>query len=290
MGSETRVTLELARVREIADEWALVLASDGLHPRVVSARGGFAVDVPEAEVDRAASSLAAYRNENPPVEPVVHAAPPPVDLNTGLFFSTLFVVFFAVTGPRDPDIVWFARGAADATQILAGETWRIVTALTLHADLGHLLGNALAGTLFIGAVCGALGAGFGGALVLAAGAVGNLLNALFHQDQHSSVGASTAIFGAVGILATLGVSRYRARGARGRRVLVPVAAALALVAMLGSGPRADLSAHLFGLLAGAALGLGCARPVARPPGTVWQGTLLAAATIAVWACWSRALR
>lgn len=285
----TRVPLQVARSRRVADEWALVLASEGMHPQVSRASEGFAVDVPEEEVGRAFASLAEYHDENPPTKTVIEPAPP-IDFTTGMVFGTLLLVFFAVTGPRDFDVAWFARGSADSVRILQGETWRVMTALTLHADSGHVLGNALAGALFVGAVCGALGAGVGIALVLSAGALGNLANALVQTEQHISVGASTAIFGAVGILATLGVRRYHARGARGRRVLVPVAAGLGLLAMLGTGPRADLSAHVLGLVAGAALGLVCARRLPRPPNALIQCALLAASAIAVWASWSAAFR
>lgn len=204
--------------------------------------------------------------------------------------SALLLAFFAVTGPRDFGVHWFERGSADAERILHGEPWRALTALSLHADLGHVLGNAIAGTIFIGAACGALGVGLGGALVLAAGGLGNLANALFHGSQHTSVGASTAIFGAVGILAALGVARHRRRGISGRRALAPIAAGLGLLAMLGTGGRADLWGHLFGLVAGAALGLTGARAFTRPPGLVAQW-LLGGASVAIFlACWSAALR
>ena len=68
---------------------------------------------------------------------------------------------------------------------------------------------------------------------------------------------------------------------------VPAAAGLGLLAMLGTGgPRVDLWAHLFGLLAGAALGLAAA-PAARghpsgPVQTLW-GVAVLAALAAAWA-------
>jgi rhomboid protease GluP len=204
--------------------------------------------------------------------------------------SALLLAFFAVTGPRDLGVLWFERGSADADRILHGEPWRVVTALSLHADLAHVLGNALAGTLFIGAVCGALGVGLGGALVLASGGLGNLANALFHGSHHTSVGASTAIFGALGILTTLGVTRRRRRGIGGRRALAPIAAGLALLAMLGTSGRADLWGHLFGLVAGAVLALTCARAFKGSPNLVAQW-LLGGASVAIFlGCWCAALR
>jgi len=89
------------------------------------------------------------------------------------------------------------------------------------------------------------------------GALGNLVNAGLQSPTHSSVGASTAVFGAVGILAALSMVRY-GRNLR-RRWMLPVAAALALLALLAllgtEGKNSDLGAHLFGFIYGGCLGL-----------------------------------
>lgn len=50
--------------------------------------------------------------------------------------------------PRQPGLgerlTWHMAGRADAGLILAGQWWRSVTALFLHADAGHPLANAVA--------------------------------------------------------------------------------------------------------------------------------------------------
>ena len=122
---------------------------------------------------------------------------------------------------------WFERGSADADRILHGELWRTVTALTLHADLAHVLSNAIGITVFLGALSSIMGPGLSSALVLLAGAGGNLANALIHGSSHVSIGASTSVFGAVGMLGGLGLAR------RGRK---KVAAA----PRLGTGRREHL--------------------------------------------------
>ena len=70
-----------------------------------------------------------------------------------------------------------------------------------------------------------------------------------------AVGASTAVFGAVGLLAGRGVAQRLRRGELGLRIWVPLAAGLALIAMLGTGERSDIWAHGFGFLAGSFLGV-----------------------------------
>jgi rhomboid protease GluP len=168
--------------------------------------------------------------------------------------AALLLVVYRLAGARGAHGPWFRAGSADAARILDGETWRTVTALTLHADLSHLVGNVAAGTFLATAVCRTVGPGVGAWLLLLSGAIGNAVTAAVTREPHDAVGASTAVLGAVGVLSGLGVVRARrAAGIRGRS-WVPFGAGLALLALLGSGKGTDLTSHLFGFLAGAVLG------------------------------------
>ena len=220
--------------------------------------------------------------QNPPAAPG--------HVGAGLTVFGVLLAFFLVTGPRSPGVPWFERGSADAERILLGELWRAVTALTLHADLAHAVANALAGALFLSAVCAALGPGLGCALVLLSGAGGNLINAFVRGSGHVSVGASTAVFGAVGLLSGLAMARGRRREARERHAWVPIGAGFAILATLGTaGANSDHWAHLFGLLVGGALGMPLGFAVSRPPGRSIQWILGATAIAALLYCWARAL-
>lgn len=287
MNSSIRIT----RRRKLADEWALVLTSTGLTPSVRREPGGFVLSVPTDQAERAVEILSAYEAENLERNARREREPPePIDFFAGVAVSAALLLFFFLTGPRDPSVIWFERGSADNERILLGELWRTVTALTLHADLGHVLANALFGALFLGAVCGPLGAGVGCALVLLSGAGGNLANALFQGSHHVSVGASTACFGAVGLLSGLAVAQRRQQASTGRPWWVPVGAGLALLAMLGTGgERADLWAHFFGLLVGAALGIPVGFALPRPPRPLVQWISGSAAILLVLYCWGLAL-
>jgi rhomboid protease GluP len=284
-GPETPVAR--APGRRVAEEWALVLASEGLEPTVRFAEGGYVLFVPAEQAARASASLGAYAAERR-----AHESRPPPDsdwagdapLTTGVSLAGALLLFFLVTGPWQAGAAWFGAGAADAERILAGEIWRTVTALTLHADAAHVLANALTGALFATAVCRAFGPGLGVAAIVLAGAGGNLANAFFHATTHLSVGASTAVFGAVGILG--GAGRGPARRSRRRRAAVTVAASLGLLAMLGTGgERTDLWAHGFGLVVGLAFGTGLARRVHRPPGLFAQTAYGAFAVALVLGSW-----
>ncbi|MFQ5896884.1 MAG: rhomboid family intramembrane serine protease [Candidatus Methylomirabilia bacterium] len=272
-----------------AEERAVVLAAGGIAYRLEETDAGWALVVSARDATRARDALAAYDEESR--HAAVADAPPPGYGVTwiGALVAALLVGFFAVTGPRDGGVAWFGRGSASAEQILKGEVWRTVTALTLHADLAHVLGNAVACVVLVTAVGRWLGPGIGSWLVLLAGAGGNALTALAHGSHHISVGASTSTFGAVGILAALQfVARRRGR-AVGRKAWVVVAASLVLLGMLGTAAGSDLLAHLFGLLVGGGLGIGAALALRRPPGRLIQWALVLAAAMVVVGCWWIAL-
>lgn len=190
---------------------------------------------------------------------------------------------------------WVTAGGAQAGAIRAGELARTATALTLHADVPHLVSNLVFGTLFTYLVFHALGAGFGCLALLAAGMLGNLTNAWVHAPEHISIGASTAVFGAVGLLGgTEARARHLLLGREARR-FAPIGAALMLLLYLGVGEvqsarQIDVLAHVFGLLWGVALGFllgSLPRERIERRGSQLAALFLAAGLLA--ACWSLAL-
>jgi membrane associated rhomboid family serine protease len=203
----------------------------------------------------------------------------------------ILLLFFFITASGHPTGQWYERGSADADRIVVGELWRTVTALTLHANLPHALSNAIGIALFLAALSSSLGPGLSLALVLLAGAGGNLANAFVHGSAHVSVGASTSVFGAVGMLGGLGLARRGRKKVSRRRAWVPVAAALALLAMLGAGgEQVDVLAHLFGFLFGGGLGFLFALLTPNPPGFRTEWACASAAIVLLIYCWFLALR
>ncbi len=285
MNTPIRVTSK----HHLADEWALVLLAEGVAASVQSRSDGYSLSVPDSDVERAIAILDLYESENPPPPPDQVEPDHPRSFHAAVATMGALLIFFLVTGPRDASVHWFERGSADAERILSGELWRTVTSLTLHADLGHVLGNAFAGALFLTALGRSLGPGLAITLALVAGAAGNFANAVLHGTAHSAVGASTSVFGAVGLLSGHGVVRRGRIGARGHRRWTPIAAGLALLAMLGAGSRADLGAHLLGLLLGAGLGVLIALTLRRPLPKAIQWILGATAMGTVLYSWGMAL-
>lgn len=239
--------------------WSLVLASQNIPYQLVE-KSGWQLLVHEELCMDAIRQIQIFEEKNKNW-PIPAPLPRPQMENSLATLSVLILLagFYnivqsgvVVVNGELPD--WQQLGMVQAGRIRVGEWWRLITALTLHADLQHLLGNLAIGGVFILLLCRQLGTGLSWTLLLLAGAVGNLVNVWLQPVTHNSVGASTAVFGAVGILAAISMVRYHHHLKRSWPV--PLAAAVALLALLGSeGRHADLGAHLFGLLAGGLLGI-----------------------------------
>ena len=274
----------------LAEEWALVLEAEGLHPRLVHTSGGWVLSVPSQHLERAVTELWDYESETRTAAPEEEVWTGEAPLYTGAAVAAGLLAFYFFAAWTHGTVRWVAHGGASAELILGGELWRTITALTLHADLPHVGSNAVAMLFFLTAVCRSEGPGVGAALVLGAGALGNLCNAWFYGFDHISVGASTAVFGALGVLGGTQVARRRRIGVRGRRAWVPLAAGLAILAMLGTGgQRTDLWAHFWGFAAGGAVGGLRAATADRPDDAPMQLKIGVLAAAAVLLCWVLAL-
>lgn len=257
------------RKRE-ADDWALVLIAEGIQSKVVRTETGFSVRVATENGRAAREILESWRTER--AERARRLALPPAKgattSETAAAYACALALLAFHLGLESADR-WgdfLQAGKSQAALVLDGQWWRLVTALTLHADLPHVLGNTLFGGFFLSAVAGRLGIGVAVLSFVATGTLGNLANAIYYGSAHSSVGASTGVFGLVGVLAGLAAWQRHRMAQPGRGAWVAFAAALAIVAMLGSGgPRVDFSAHLFGLAAGGLTGLLLAAPFASRP-------------------------
>ena len=151
---------------------------------------------------------------------------------------------------------WLAAGRIDGTLVRAGEWWRSITALTMHSGLRHLVGNLVFGAFF-GLLAGRLlGSGVTWAAVITTAASGNLLNTLLLESTHRSIGASTAVFAALGL--TVGFVWRAKLMAQDRWPyrLGPIVGGLALLMYTGTGDEStDIGAHLMGFVCGFAGGI-----------------------------------
>ncbi|MDK9716510.1 MAG: rhomboid family intramembrane serine protease [Trichlorobacter sp.] len=246
--------------QQVKPVWLLVLSARGIPYRLAPDQSEMQLLVPEEHLHAAIYELQCYETENrnwpPPSTPTRELdqsvlATLSILILLAAFHNFVRADLIMINGVL-PD--WFSLGMVQAGSIRAGEWWRLITALTLHADLPHLLGNLAVGGLFVFLLCREWGTGLSWLLTLLAGLLGNLANVFLQPAAHNSVGASTAVFGVVGILAGVRVIRHRQH--QQYRWSLPVAGAVALLVILGSeGKNTDLGAHLFGLVSGIPLGV-----------------------------------
>lgn len=258
---------------EEADVYALVLAAARIDYRFRKTGWGWSIEVPEPDADRAWTEIRRFVRENPPGREVSEPPAAISGIMPGILAALILLAFHLATTRHGSHESFILQAGASAEHILRGEYWRTVTALTLHADAKHLAGNMLATAVFGTLLGRRVGTGAAWMLILLAGAGGNLANAWLHQAQHLSIGASTAVFGAVGLLGGVRmplearIFRTGMPGARfsgWRSLILPLGAALGLLAMLGSDVQTDLGAHLFGCLCGLVLGAAYALRFPRP--------------------------
>lgn len=248
---------------------ALVLSAMSIQHTVLRGVGGGYLVVRDVDYKSARKNLDRYEEENRDFPPrrVVERSRYAGFSVVALAFA-LMVAFSFVTGPvAKPLGAWFQEGAS-VSQLLAQQPFRAVTALTLHADGAHVLSNLVSGAIFGRALERRSGPGLALLGFVVSGTLGNVVNAAFYASEglgHSSIGASTGVFGIIGLLATTQLfasARRSAPDSAGKAAkphftvyLAPFVGGLGLLGALGSGQQTDVFAHAFGLLAGFVVGL-----------------------------------
>jgi len=278
------VVLRRCAGRDRAEDYALVLTAKGVESAILPDGKGFKLLVAPKDAIQASYELTAYDSENqqrPVRKRLTKLAPLNLDLLLGYWITLVF--FFGASSRNAFGINWLEIGSAQMGLIRAGEWWRTVTALCLHANGAHLLNNLVFGTLFLVLLSQVVGGGMSALAVLAAGAAGNVLNALVRPETHTSVGASTAVFAAVGLLAAMKQDWRHGRLSSNLRDWAPLAAGVMLLAFLGfSEGQTDILAHVFGFASGIALGAALAwqdRPWAVDKVLQWKAACAAVAIV-----------
>jgi len=271
-----------------ADAYGLVLASAGIRYSMSWDEAGWRLAVDPIDRTAASDTIQKYLAENrgfktrPPASTLKKSLP-----LSGLCGAVIILICHAFFNMEEAS---WAYGSS-ARHILNGEWFRAVTSLFLHKDVAHLAGNMAGLALFGSGVCMSFGYGAGWLMILLSGAVGNGANAIFYQSGHLSIGASTAVFGAIGILSARRFFIMRTSSESKTKPWLPMAAGVALLGFLGAGNgegNTDVSAHLFGFLAGIPMGFFCAAFIKRPLQSAWQPLLALVASGVVMLSWMMA--
>ena len=273
-----------------------MLTAVGVEGVVVLAEAEFLLQVDALDAGYAMQHLLQYEAENrarpappPPRPPYPHAW-----VGCVVYVLVLVGVAWALTqGVVRLDA--FEQGDLDAARVQAGQWWRAWTALTLHLDGPHLAANLLAGVWFGYLAAGQLGSGTAWLLIVTGAALANLLEGLLGPPEHRAVGASTAVFSALGAMSAYSWRERLAWPQRWARRWGPLIAGVVLLGWTGSGGEGtdtDVVGHLAGFAMGALLGATAALPrlqhhLARVPQWLPGAAALTSLAIA-WCCalWS----
>ena len=253
----SRVEVYRCRSYTRCQEFTLILVALGIDHRVDREEDTYRLLVTLEDASRAGTELREYeteRKEWPP--PKVEGPEISGRLRNFLGYWGVLVTVYVFEQHRAFSLNWFGAGKAHALLICQGEFWRTVTALTLHADGPHLFNNLVFGTLFGVLLSNELGTGLTWFSILLAGAVGNGLNACLQAPDHMSIGASTGVFSAIGLLVVLQWKRYHHWKQHRLRRWAPLIIGAILLGYLGTaGERTDVLAHVVGMASGGILGL-----------------------------------
>ena len=250
-----------------AQEHCLVILAMNLDCLITVEEGGYAIHAEEAFVEAIREEFRLYGEEQS-VKPVPAAVP---IFGSGLELALVWIgaLLFCFTRQLQYPSVDDQYLNSSLQVFGEGEWYRAFTALFLHADMEHLAGNAVFGLIFGLLVANSFGPLRGWGLILLSGFLGNLFNAWLHfPEAFRSLGASTAVFGALGLLVGTGLEvGWRERSFRkGVRAFTPLLAGLLILGLNGiGGPGVDNMAHVTGMLFGVLLGLPVAYLLARKP-------------------------
>jgi len=245
-------------------EHGLVVLAMGGSYYLAPSDTGYRLLVEPAALAAVREQLACFDRESIgwPPRPAVEERPARrLELFTPLLWALLVMAVFWGQGAWPGR--WEEAGALDPRAVFdQGEWWRLATALFLHADVGHLVGNVVSGVFVFATVVSTIGRRRGWLLLALASLAGSLaVAALNYPGPYRSLGTSTAVFAGLGLLTgrALRVLQRPGRPHRWRTVLGPLAAGLTLLGLYGAGEaHTDVGAHLTGFAAGLVLGFAAA--------------------------------
>jgi hypothetical protein len=158
--------------KPLCREFSLVLEAQAIEHEMQESGGSWVLIVPSDSLHRAYEEISRYSAERS----ATRSRPAPLELHSGAAIGAAGYVLILLLTAYCAGIGWFGAdwlsiGALEAGA--TGEWWRAVTALTLHVDQEHLLGNLMFG-VFAGIGAGRLlGPGVAWSTILGAGALAN---------------------------------------------------------------------------------------------------------------------
>ncbi|MCR6105341.1 rhomboid family intramembrane serine protease [Salipaludibacillus agaradhaerens] len=162
-------------------------------------------------------------------------------------FFYIWIYWFPFLGGEE--IYWL--GIGNNTLVASGDFWRLVTPIFLHGGLTHMLFNSFSLVLFGPALETMLGRLKFITAYLATGILANIAFYFLGSPRVIHLGASGAIFGLFGIYVYMVLLRKDLINRMNSQLIMTIVAIGVIMTFLN--PGVNILAHLFGLIAGAAI-------------------------------------
>jgi membrane associated rhomboid family serine protease len=292
------------------EERAFVLTAVGIDSVVeVEPQDGFVLLVEQRMLAHAQHHLWQYEQERArPAQPEARFKPQPRAWLGSLCYVLVLVLVPLLWGQGWMRTNPYQSATLDPALVRAGEWWRALTALTLHWDIEHLVGNLGGGALLGYSAAQIWGNARAWLLIFLAAALANFIESAIGMPNYVSAGASTAVFAMLGLVAAY---TWRTRGQRFGSPLArwgPLVAGVAMLGFFGTGSSVPVAgmpapdpfavqeegatnvlAHLLGFACGVVVGAVVAsargaQRIATVP--VWLAAAIPPAALAV--AWSLA--
>src|SRR5271168_1985801 len=277
--------------KALAQEYSLVLEARAIEHELLESDGVWLLTVIPSIQETALDELTRYSSERSNPRPVSRFTRPFKGAGFGAAAYALILLltaYCAGLGLFGSD--WYAVGVIDAGPARS-EWWRAITALTLHVDPAHLISNLFFGVLVGVAASRLLGPGVAWFAAVFAAACGNYVEMLIAPPSHRALGASTAVFAALGLLAGLAWTERLAFRERNWYRWAPLIVGVCLLTLFGAGgEHVDVLGHFLGFAFGVVAGGLCAiAGVPRSKGLPTQMLFGAAAALSIILAWLLAL-
>lgn len=154
--------------------------------------------------------------------------------------------------PIFPNALIFEKLAGVNLYIIQGEYWRLFTPMILHSGFPHVLFNSFSLVLFGPALERILGKTKFIFLYITAGVAANIATLLLEPMTYIHVGASGAIFGLFGYFAAVIIFRKDLLSRENSQIILTITVIGVIMTFLQ--PNINVTAHIFGLIAGFLIG------------------------------------
>ena len=159
-------------------DWSLVLTSQKIPTEIQSFPQGkapYGLKVHPRDLERAEDAISRYQSENRPWSWQKTIPSSGFTFHGAALLWCLVLCIFAWIGWEFRPQVQLAGMLKSREVLTQGAWWQTVTAVMLHADIGHLASNASTGLIVFGLAMGRFGAGPGLLAAFVCGVWGNFL-------------------------------------------------------------------------------------------------------------------